>query len=49
MKEQQSQASIQVPGKAANGPIGPGMSGKQKATNQLNFDRQRQDKTSSMG
>jgi hypothetical protein len=49
MKEQQSQSSIQVPGKAASGPVGPGMSNKQKATNQLNFDRQRQDKTSSMG
>jgi hypothetical protein len=49
LKAQQQQESFKVPGKAASGPVGPGMSGKQKATNQLNFDRQIQDKSSSLG
>lgn len=46
---QQQQATLQMPTKAASGPVGPGMSKKQKATAQLNFDRQRQDKTAGAG
>lgn len=39
--EQRQHQTIQAPSKAASGPVGPGMSGKQKAKAQLDFDRQR--------
>lgn len=46
---QQQQQSLNMPHKAQSGPVGPGMSGNQKAKAQLDWDRQRQDSTQSMG
>lgn len=49
MKEQQAHQSLQIPSKAASGPVGPGMGGKQKAKAQLDFDRQRMDQGQKVG
>lgn len=47
--EMQQQQSLNMPHKAQSGPVGPGMSGSQKAKAQLDWDRQRQDSTASAG
>lgn len=49
LEAQQQHASIQVPTKAASGPVGPGMSGNQKAKAQLDWDRQRMNGPASAG
>lgn len=49
IETQQQHASIQVPTKAASGPVGPGMSGNQKAKAQIDWDRQRMTGPSSAG
>lgn len=49
LEAQQKHATIQVPTKAASGPVGPGMSGSQKAKAQLDWDRQRMNGPASAG
>lgn len=41
LEAQQEQQAVMAPSSPQKGPIGPGMSGKQKATAQLQWDRQR--------
>lgn len=41
LKAQQAQESLNMPASPQKGPIGPGMSGSQKAKAQLDWDRQR--------
>src|SRR5690606_16195689 len=49
LEAQQQKQSFKIPSKAASGPVGPGMGGKQKAKAQLDFDRQRMDQGQKVG
>lgn len=48
-QREEQQSSLVMPSKAPSGPVGPGMSGKQKASAQLNWDRQRSDQAQKVG